>query len=270
MTDLILVDLVDAGTGIVSVTLNRPDRRNALSIDLLEELCATLQRLAEDRANRVVILRGAGPVFSSGLDLREAADSSLVERSAKAVERALDLLRKTPLVVIAAVQGGAFAGGAGIMAACDIVVASDNAKIGFPEARRGLLPALICGVLRHKVREGDLRDLFLAGDSIGTARAQQMGLVQRIVPVERLFDEAIAVALSVVAGGPETIRHTKQLLNVTFHPDGNHVAPDLIQTHLAARQSDEAREGLAAFIQKRAPEWTDGDALARKAPEQGE
>ena len=276
MSDLILVDPDDGGAGIVSVTLNRSDRRNALSIDLLEELCATMQRLAEDRANRVVILRGAGPVFSSGLDLREAADSSLVERSAKAVKQALDLLRETPLVVIAAVQGGAFAGGAGIMAACDIVVAADNAKIGFPEARRGLLPALICGVLRHKVREGDLRDLFLAGDAIGTARAQQMGLVQRIVPAERLLDEATAVARSIVAGGPETIRRTKQLLNATFHSDRNPAAQDLIQTHLAARQSDEAREGLAAFIQKRDPKWTDGDAPASKAsktpkaPKQGE
>lgn len=253
MTDLILVESVDSG--IVSVTLNRPDRRNALSIDLLEELCSALQRLAEDRTNRVVILCGAGPVFSAGLDLREAADSALVERSATAVERALNMLRETPLIVIAAVQGGAFAGGAGVMAACDIVVAADDAKIGFPEARRGLLPALICGVLRHKVREGDLRDLFLAGDSIGTARAQQIGLVQRIVPTERLLDEAITVARSVIAGGPDTIRNTKQLLNETFQTDGENAGPDLIQTHLAARQSDEAREGLAAFIEKREPEW---------------
>ena len=99
------------------------------------------------RAQRVVILRGAGPVFSAGLDLREAADSSLVERSAAAVSRALNLLRTSPLVMIAAVQGGAFAGGAGLMAACDIVIAAADAKIGFPEARRGLLPALICDVL---------------------------------------------------------------------------------------------------------------------------
>lgn len=253
MTDLILVEPVEPG--IVSVTLNRPDRRNALGIDLLEELCAAMQRLNEDRTNRVVILRGAGPVFSAGLDLREAAESALVERSATAVELALNILRETPLIVIAAVQGGAFAGGAGVMAACDIVVAADDAKIGFPEARRGLLPALICGVLRHKVREGDLRDLFLAGDSIDIARAQQIGLVQRIVSPERLLDEATAVARSVIAGGPDTIRNTKQLLNATFQTAGENAGPDLIQTHLAARQSDEAREGLAAFIEKREPEW---------------
>lgn len=253
MTELVLVETIEPG--IVAVTLNRPDRRNALSIDLLERLCVEIERLADDRSNRVVILRGAGPVFSAGLDLREAADSSLVERSAKAVQRALDLLRETPLIVIAAVQGGAFAGGAGVMAACDIVIAADDASIGFPEARRGLLPALICGVLKHKVREGDLRDLFLAGDAIGAARAQQIGLVQRIVPNERLLAEAIAVAQSVIAGGPQTIRLTKNLLNETFQPSSNDSGPDLIETHLAARHSDEAREGLAAFIEKRKPEW---------------
>ena len=92
MSGLVLVEQLERG--IVSVTLNRPDRRNALSIDLLEQLCAEIERLSSDDTHRVVILRGAGPVFSAGLDLREAADSSLVERSAAAVSRALDLLRK--------------------------------------------------------------------------------------------------------------------------------------------------------------------------------
>ncbi|MDA1014963.1 MAG: enoyl-CoA hydratase/isomerase family protein [Planctomycetota bacterium] len=253
MTELIRVETIEPG--IVAVTLNRPDRRNALSIDLLEQLCTQIDRLADDRANRTVILRSVGPVFSAGLDLREAADNSLVERSAEAVKRALDTLRETSLIVIAAVQGGSFAGGAGLMAACDIVIAADDATIGFPEARRGLLPALICGVLRHRVREGDLRDLFFAGDAIDARRAQQVGLVQRIVPPARLLDEAIAVARSIVAGGPETIRHTKTLLNATFDGGSEGAGPKLIETHLAARHSQEAQEGLAAFIEKREPNW---------------
>ena len=140
------------------------------------------------------------------------------------------------------------------MAACDIVIAAADARIGFPEARRGLLPALICDVLRFKVREGDLRDLFLAGDSVDAGRAQLVGLVQRVVPNDRLLDEALDVAQSIVAGGPETIRQTKALLNETFHQTGDS-APDLIKSHLAARHSDEAREGLAAFTEKRKPNW---------------
>jgi methylglutaconyl-CoA hydratase len=253
MTALILTQEIEPG--IVSVTMNRPDRRNALSIDLLDQLFVEIERLADDQTNRVVILRGAGPVFSAGLDLLEAADRSVVGRSARAVQRTLHMLRETPLIVIAAVQGGAFAGGAGVMAACDIVVAADDAKVGFPEARRGLLPALICGVLKHKVREGDLRDLFLAGDVIDARRAQQVGLVQRIVPADQLIDEAVAVARSIVAGGPQTIRQTKALINQTFNIGSDNANESLIETHLTARHSEEAREGLAAFIEKREPNW---------------
>jgi len=253
MPELIQVEQLEPG--IVSVLMSRPDRRNALCIKLLDQLCAAIEKLAGSPAHRVAILRGAGPIFSAGLDLREAGDGSLVEQSAAAVSRALDLLRTTPLVMIAAVQGGAFAGGAGLMAACDIVIAADDAKIGFPEARRGLLPALICEVLLHRVREGDLRELLLAGDPIDASRARKVGLVQRVVPAERLLDEAIGVARSVVAGGPNAIRQTKALLGVMFQRTSDHHSPDLVATHLAARQSDEAREGLAAFAEKREPNW---------------
>lgn len=241
-------------TGIVAVSLNRPERRNALSIALLEQLVAAIERLQSERANRVVILRGTGPVFSSGLDLHEAADCSLVERSAAAVERALAVLQQTRLVVVAAVQGGAYAGGAGLVAACDIVVAAKDAKFGFPEARRGLLPALICPVLRHKVHEGDLRDLFLTGDAIDASRGQQVGLVQRVVPPNRLLDEALAVAKSILAGGPETIRQTKALLGGASATSGG-PSPNFVESHLAARHGEEAREGLAAFTEKRKAAW---------------
>jgi methylglutaconyl-CoA hydratase len=203
----------------------------------------------------VVILCGAGPVFSSGLDLREAADRSLVERSAAAVARALNLLQTTPLIVISAVQGGAFAGGAGLMAACDIVVAASDAKFGFPEVRRGLLPALICDVLVRKVRESDLRELLLTGEPIDAARAHEVGLVQRVVPAERLIDEALGIARSVIAGGPQTVRQTKALLTSIHWRTNGGQRPSPIETHLAARHSDEAREGLAAFAEKREPNW---------------
>jgi methylglutaconyl-CoA hydratase len=241
--------------GIAAVTLNRPDRRNALGIVMMEQLAGEIKRLESDPAQRVVILRGAGPVFSAGLDLREAADLSLVERSAAAVSRALDVFRDSPLITVAAVQGGAFAGGEGLMAACDIVIAAADERIGFPEARRGLLPAIICDVLLHKVREGDLRELFLAGEPIDTMRAQQVGLVQRVVSPEQLNDEAISVAKSVIAGGPQAIRQTKALLNSMYRNIGSTVELNLVETHLAARRSDEALEGLTAFIEKRRPMW---------------
>ncbi|HVJ82660.1 MAG TPA: enoyl-CoA hydratase/isomerase family protein [Planctomycetia bacterium] len=240
--------------GVVGVTLDRAERRNALSIELMEALCDAFDRLASEPANRVVILQGAGPVFSAGLDLREAVDDSLIEKSAHLVERTLRTVRESPLVSIAAVQGGAFAGGAGLMLACDIVIAAEDAKIGFPEPRRGLLPALICSVLRTKVREGDLRDLLLTGDAIDAGRAQGLGLVQRLVPANRLLEEAQAVANSLLAGGPETLRQTKKLIAAVFSASeaGEEALAGL---HLGARRSPEAREGLAAFLEKREPNW---------------
>lgn len=250
-----LVAVERQGDGLGELRLRRADKRNALSLALLEELCAAVESLAADGVTRVVLLRGEGPVFSAGLDLHEAAEESLVERSAAAVERALHLLRDAPLVTIAVVQGGAFAGGAGLMAACDIVIAADDARIGFPEARRGLLPALVGDLLRTRLREGDLRDLFLTGEPIDARRAREIGLVQHVVPAAQLREEALRLARSVLAGGPETIRATKRLLADLFPPGGATPARSMGEWHREARRSEEAREGLRAFLEKRPPRW---------------
>jgi methylglutaconyl-CoA hydratase len=242
--------------GATLVTLNRADRRNALSIDLLDQLCESIDRLAVQPDQRVAVLRGAGPVFSAGLDLREAMDDALVNRSAVAVDRALQLMRTTPLITIAAVQGGAYAGGAGLMAACDIAIAAENARIGFPEARRGLLPALISEPLRARVREGDLRYLLLTGDLVTASHALQIGLVQRVVPADALLDEARRVAELILEGGPDTIRRTKQLLKSLYAAPIGDGHDAMSQLHLSARRSDEAKEGLAAFTEKRQPWWS--------------
>lgn len=252
------VHFEEARRGVTVATLDRPDRRNALSIAVLEALAGGLERLARDGSTRVVILRGAGPVFCAGLDLAEATDDTLVERSARGVAAALERLADDRLVTIAAVHGGAYAGGAGLAAACDLVVAAADARFGFPEARRGLLPALVCGVLRTKVRRGDLAELFLVGEPIDAVRAREIGLVQRVVPPERLAAETRAVADAVLAGGPDTIRRTKMLLREAWGwPSGDAAAA--IHGHLAGRRSAEAVEGLEAFLDKRPPAWCTGD-----------
>ena len=247
------------GVGVAGLLLRRAERRNALCVGLLEQLCAALESLSADPVNRVVLLRGEGPVFSAGLDLHEAADEALIERSAAGISRALHLLSDGPLVTIAVVQGGAFAGGAGLMAACDIVIAADDARIGFPEARRGLLPALIGDVLRTRVREGDLRDLLLTGTSIDAQRARQVGLVQHVVPLASLLEEALRIAREVLAGGPETIRATKRLLSALYGRSADHTGHSMEEWHLEARRSEEARAGLQAFLEKREPPWTVGN-----------
>ncbi len=252
MPDLVRVEPLRPG--IAALTLARPERRNALSIALLKALVRELEALHAAGAARVVILRGAGPVFSAGLDLAEAANPELVEESALRVAAAFHALRHSPMVSIAAVHGGAYAGGAGLVAACDMAVAAADAKIGFPEARRGLLPALICEPLREKVRAGDLAELFLVGEAIDAERARQVGIVQRVVPGERLLDEALALAAGVLAGGPRTIEHTKALLRSAYaHPAPTAASP--VAEHLAARRSPEAAEGLRAFLEKRPPAW---------------
>lgn len=253
MTERVLIQMLKPGLALA--TLNRPERRNALSIDLLDALCNRVEQLAEEKSTRVLILRGAGPIFCSGLDLSEASNPELAQYSAKGIARVLTLMRETRLVTIAAAQGGAYAGGAGLLASCDIAIGTSDLKVGFPEAQRGLLPALICAVLSHKIREGDLRELFLVGNTIDALRSQQIGLLQRVVDTNELLEEAIKIALGVLAGGPDTIEGTKALLNQAYVPNDSISIQRMLDAHLGARHSAEAQEGLTAFIEKRRPSW---------------
>lgn len=243
--------------GVTVLALNRPERRNALSRALMDGLCHTLPMLAADPAQRVVIVRGNGPVFCAGLDLKEASDPQTADGSAELVLRTLQALSETPLVTIAAAHGAAYAGGGGLMAACDIVVAADTLRIAFPEVRRGLLPALVSVILRRKLRDGDLRELLLLGEPIDAPRALAWGLVQRVVPESELFSEALRIAATLLEGAPQAVRDTKRLLAEL------HVTPEAerfdraLAFHHHARAGDEAKEGMAAFLEKRRPDWCD-------------
>ena len=194
-----------------------------------------------------------------GTDRREARawiDVARTEESGRLVERTLRTVRESPLVTICAAHGSALAGGAGLMAACDLAVAADDLWIGFPEVRRGLLPALITGVLKDKLCDGDLRDLFLVAEPIGAQRALQIGLVQRVVPAGQVLAEATSLAQSVLKGGPQAVRGTKRMLNELRRVPPDELTSYLLKVHHEARESDEAREGLVAFMKKRATRWT--------------
>jgi methylglutaconyl-CoA hydratase len=244
--------LVESPTDAITVlTLNRPERRNALTVELMETLCKTFAELADDSKRRIVILRGAGPAFCAGLDLIEAADESVAGRSAECVAAVLTTLLETPLVTIAAAHGAAFAGGAGLMVACDFAIAADDLRISFPEVRRGLVPALVSVVLQDRLRDADVRELLLTAETINVNRAKEIGLVHRVVPAERVFDEARLLAEKILLGAPNAIRLTKRLLR-TDHAARFQAALDI---HKEARASDEAREGVAAFQEKRPPRW---------------
>ena len=242
---------------VTTLTLNRPDKRNALNLALLDELAAAIQATEVRATQRVLVLRGAGPAFCAGLDLAEAAASpDARNRSADMIGTVLAALATSRLVTIAAVHGAALAGGAGLMSACDFAVATTDTKFGFPEVKRGLVPALIMTFLRRQLRERDVRELLLLGQSFPAAHAHAIGLVNRIVADEAaLAAEVRALGESVLQGAPEAIAQTKSLLRALWPSP---LATDLERAnalHLAARHSAEAREGIAAFQEKRTPNW---------------
>jgi methylglutaconyl-CoA hydratase len=240
---------------ITIVTLNRPDRRNALTIELLNELIAAIKVASDQPHERVLILRGAGAAFCTGLDLREAADARKAHVTGQLVGQALITLSQTRLVTIAAVHGAAVAGGAGLMSACDFVVAAARTKIGYPEVRRGLVAGLVMTFLRRQVGERHMRELLLGSELIDAAQAQAIGLVNRVAPSDEVMTEAQKFAESVLEGAPGAVSQTKKLIEDLW-PSAVKEDVDLaLKHHLQARESAEAREGIAAFNEKRKPNW---------------
>lgn len=252
MAEPILIEQRDSAT---IITLNRPEKRNALSIALMTALCAAVDAANNDTSRRAIILRGAGEGFCAGLDLKEATESGKHHESAALVARTIRTVHTSKLPTIAAVHGFAMAGGAGLMAACDLAVAAQGMKIGYPEVRRGMVPALISTLLRLQVRDRELRELVLCGESIDVERARELGIVNRVVPMDQLIDEAMKYVAQFSKGAPGAIANTKALLGkLRPHP----IEEDLEQAlsfHEAARTSDEATEGIAAFLEKREPNW---------------
>lgn len=253
-----LVSTQQLEAGITSVTLNRPAKRNALNAELMEACATAFETLAQDRTQRVIVLRGEGPVFCAGLDLEEAFAPGNAGRTARWVARLLRAVYQAPQVTIAAVHGAAIAGGAGLMSACDVVVATPDARIGYPEVRRGLVAALVMTLLHRQVCARDARELLLLGELVSAARAREMGLVSRVVAEGKLMDESVALARTVLLGAPEAIAHTKKVLDELWPSSFNQELDETLRHHLSARDSSEGREGVAAFLQKRSPKWQPG------------
>src|SRR5437762_242709 len=240
---------------ITVVTLNRPDRRNAITIELLTELQAAIKIASEQPEQRVLILQGAGAAFCTGLDLREAADHTKAHATSEMVANTLVAISQTRLITIAAVHGAAVAGGAGIMSGCDFVVAAQGTKIGYPEVRRGLVAGLVMTFLRRQVGERHVRELLLGSEIIDAERAQEIGLVNRVVAQVDLMNEAQKFAQSVLQGAPGALAQTKRLIEELWSSSVKEDVDLALKYHLQARESEEAREGIAAFNEKRKPKW---------------
>ncbi len=250
-----LVNISEPKPGITLVELNRPQQRNALNLAMLIELQDIVNSLSHKSGQRVLILHGSGPIFCAGLDLKEATEADKVHDSAKQVAEALKALYTSPLITIAAVHGAAIAGGGGIMAACDMVVAAEGTKIGFPETRRGLVAALIMTLLNRQLADRHVRELLFAGELVSAERAHQMGLVNHVVSPHLLIEDSLALAQSVLEGAPNATVLSKQLLDELAPSNLVDDIDKALAFHLQAREGDEAAEGILAFTEKRPPNW---------------
>lgn len=250
-----VVEIERQSPQIAIVTLNRPERRNALTIQLLNELVAAIKFAGDDPHQRALILRGAGQAFCTGLDLKEAADPHKAQMTGELVAQTLVTLSETRLVTIAAVHGAAVAGGAGIMSACDFVVAAERTRIGYPEVRRGLVAGLVMTFLRRQVGERGIRELLLGSELIDAERAKEIGLVNRVVPPDEVMTEARRFAEAVLQGAPGALTETKKLIEKLWSTSVRDDVDLALKFHMQARQSAEAQEGIAAFNEKRRPRW---------------
>src|SRR6058998_2691635 len=244
------VVLIEKQTPQITVlTLNRPERRNALTIGLLSELIAAIKIASDQLQERVIILRGAGAAFCTGLDLKEAADQTKAHATAEMVANTLIAISQTRLITIAAVHGAAVAGGAGIMSACDFVVAAQGTKIGYPEVRRGLVAGLVMTLLRRQIGERNMRELLLGSELIDAQRAKEIGLVNRVVTQDDLMSEALKFAESALQGAPGALAKTKRLIEELWWRSVKQDVDLTLKYHMQARESAEAREGIAAFTE---------------------
>lgn len=250
--------------GVATVTLSRPERRNAISGEMISELAAAAEEVGSDPSIRVVVLSAAGKVFCAGADLewmRSQVDAAPEELHGQAVRlaRMLNAWNLVPKPVIARVQGSAYGGGLGLMAVADVVCADESALFGLSETRLGLIPATISPYLLARLGEGGARRLFLSGRPVGGREAVDLRLVSRAVPsaeldaaVKEEVDACLACAPGAVADAKAMVRRI-----------AGEIPEELIDSTagwLAKRWQDpEARQGIAAFLERRKPGWAEGN-----------
>ena len=251
----ILVGVVDR---VATITLNRPEARNRLDADGLDALVQHLEACAADASVRVVVLTGSGTTFCSGADLAAAAagDQGGFSRSGPAaMARLLTTLMDLPKPVIAKVQGHVAGGGNGLVAACDIAVASSEALFAFSEVRIGVAPAVISVPCLAVMNRRDAQELFLTGERVDADRVLRAGLITRVAPPDALDSVVAGYAELLMAGGPEALRHSKDLLRRVPTLSRQNAFEETAALSAQLFASDEAREGLTAYLEKRSPAW---------------
>lgn len=251
--------LIDDNPPLRTITLNRPERRNAMTAEMQTELIEAFEQSAAGNL-RVLILTGAGEAFCSGLDLSElqAMQSKTPGdhgADAERIARLFVTLRELPIPTIAAVHGPAIAGGTGLAMACDFTLATPASKFGFTEVRIGFVPALVSAFLSLQVGDKRSRDLLLTGRLFEAAEAHQLGLVNEIVSHSELMTRAQALATTLLTNSPQSLKATKQLLTDQSRAWLDAAIAAALEANASSRATADFREGISAFLEKRKPNW---------------
>lgn len=245
---------------IATVTLNRPDKRNAISFELVDEVLRALDEVESSRA-LVLIVTGAGKAFSGGLDLDNL--KALVGRTheenvrdTQTMARLFRSIYEFPKPAIAAVNGAAIAGGAGLATMCDITIASTEAKFGYTEVRIGFVPAIVSSFLVRQVGEKHARDLLLTGRIFDAAEANRIGLINEVVEPERLMPRVREIAATLLENSPLSLVATKRLIAGFSFEELNRQIAAAIDENARSRTTKDFVEGVTSFLEKRKPKWT--------------
>lgn len=246
--------------GVATITLNRPEKRNAISFELIDDLLRALDDVAKSEAI-VLIVTGAGKAFSSGMDLDNlkillgrSAEQNL--KDSETMVRLFRSLYEFPKVTIAAVNGAAIAGGTGLALLCDFTLAVPEAKFGYTEVRIGFVPAIVSTFLLRQVGEKVARDLLLTGRIFGAEEAARLGLISEIVAPENLMVRAKELAALLMENSPASLRATKQLLTDHAGVELDAQIDKAVRENAAIRTTADFREGISSFLEKRKPAWT--------------
>lgn len=249
-----------ADGGIATITLNRPDKRNAISYELIDDLLGVLEEIGKSSA-LVVILTGAGKAFCSGMDLDNL--KALTGRSheqnlqdSQTMARLFRALYDFPKPTIAAVNGPAIAGGCGLATLCDFTLAVPEAKFGYTEVRIGFVPAIVSTFLLRQIGEKHARDLLLTGRIIGSDEAHRVGLINEVVPPEKLLDRARDLAAQLMENSPASLACTKRLLSEYASRELDLQTQSAVRENAAIRATHDFREGVTSFLEKRKPQWS--------------
>ena len=247
--------------GIAHVVLNRPERNNAYDGELIRAMLGALDALEQAKGLRAVVISGRGKHFQAGADLKwidavRAASRDDNIAASRATAQAIWRLNAAPVPTVALVQGACFGGGTGLLAACDVVIAAQDAVFSIAEVRWGLTAAIIIPQLNDAIGVRQVRRYALTGERFSASEARRIGLVHEIVPAAELEAAGARIVDAILQNGPEAIAQTKALaLESAWTRLGEGVANRLIESHADKRRSAEAAEGLASFAEKRAAKW---------------